>query len=47
MKDLEAVDGEEATEDTLLEPGSKHDDVILFIHGERDGNGERESEGLC
>ena len=30
---LEAVDGEEAAEDALLEPRPQHDDVVLDVHG--------------
>ena len=30
---LEAVDGEEAAEDALLEPRAEHDHVVLLIHG--------------
>ena len=30
---LEAVDGEEAAEDALLEPRAQHDHVVLLIHG--------------
>ena len=30
---LEAVDGEEAAEDALLEPCPQHDDVVLDVHG--------------
>lgn len=33
MQNLEAVDGEEAGEDALLEAGPEHDDVVLLIHG--------------
>jgi hypothetical protein len=31
--DLEAVDGEEAAEDALLEPRAEHDHVVLLVHG--------------
>jgi hypothetical protein len=34
---LEAVDGEEAAEDALLEPRAQHDDVVLHVHGARGG----------
>jgi len=33
VQNLEAVDGEEAAEDTLLEPRAEHDHVVLLIHG--------------
>jgi hypothetical protein len=32
---LEAVNGEEATEDALLEPRAQHDHVVLLVHGWR------------
>jgi hypothetical protein len=32
---LEAVDGEEAAEDALLEPRAEHDHIVLLIHGGR------------
>lgn len=35
MQNLEAVDGEEAAEDALLEASPEHDDIILLIHGRR------------
>jgi hypothetical protein len=34
---LEAVDGEEAAEDALLEPRAQHDHVVLHVHGARVG----------
>ena len=33
MADLEAIDGEEAAEDALLEARAEHDHVVLLIHG--------------
>ena len=36
---LEAVDGEEAAEDALLEPRAQHDHVVLHVHGGRRGGG--------
>ena len=30
--DLEAIDGEEAGDDALLQAGAQHDSVILVIH---------------
>ena len=30
---LEAVDGEEAAEDALLEPRAQNDHVVLLVHG--------------
>jgi hypothetical protein len=32
---LEAVDGEEAAEDALLESRAEHDHIVLLIHGGR------------
>lgn len=29
---FEAIDGEEATDDTFLQTGTENDDIILFIH---------------
>ena len=33
VQNLEAVDGEEAAEDALLEPRAQHDHVVLLVHG--------------
>lgn len=52
VQHLEAVDGEEAAEDALLEPRAQHDDIVLLIHGcggaasrraGRGGSGEQEA----
>ncbi len=42
---LEAVDGEEAAEDALLEARPQHDHVVLLIHGGERRRGRR-SGGL-
>ena len=31
-RNLKAIDGEETTEDALLETGSKHNHIVFFIH---------------
>ena len=33
--DLEAIDGEKAAEDALLEPRPQHDHVVLHVHRAR------------
>lgn len=32
-RNLKAIDGEKTTKDALLESGSKHNNVVFFIHG--------------
>lgn len=40
-RDLEAIDGEEAAENALLEAGAEDDDIVLLIHGREVEGSER------